>query len=406
MVLMRLENLSINERILIHLRNFRADHETAPSIDQTQEGISTAVGMRINHVPRATKKLIEDGYIEESLAHIGGLKRKRRAYNLTEAGCKIADSLISKLRNQEVLFRDANGIESTLRVDDIIFGAKSKVSVSYIILAAFNEGVVLESAFLEDKDATYLSTLDHVPEPAHFIDREDETALLKENMDGNNRIIVVSGMRGIGKSALVRTVLMEYEGSRNILWYSAHDWDTARAVLEALSEFFVRLGRNELKKLLKTTKILDINIAVSSLLKDLQASNTITVIDNIFDLNEDVMQLLFMICERSRNMTDSCFIYITRDRESLTSTPCLGELGGSNEIEVKGLDREWAKKLMAEMGMEPGEMERVYGMTNGHPLALELVNSEEIKKIIDTKGLTKEEIWVVRCLKAFDAIFE
>jgi hypothetical protein len=61
---------------------------------------------------------------------------------------------------------------------------------------------------------------------------------------------------------------------------------------------------------------------------------------------------------------------------------------------------------MAEMGMEPKEMERVYGMTNGHPLALELVNSEEIQKIIDTKGLTKEENWVVRCLKAFDAIFE
>ncbi len=403
---MRLEDLSVNERILIHLRDFRTDLESAASIEQTQEGISKAVGMRINHVPRATKKLIEDGYIEESLVHIGGLKRKRRAYNLTEAGHKIADGLISKLRSQEVLFRDADGTESTMKIDDIIFKAGPKASISHIILTSYNEEVLLESALAGEISTPYTSTLEHVPKPAHFLDREAEKTHLKRNLDEDDRIIVISGMRGIGKSALVRTVLIEYEGSRNILWYSAHDWDTARSVLEALSDFFVRLGRNELKKLLKTTKTLDINIAVSSLMKDLQASSTITVIDNIFDLNEEVMQLLFMICERSRNMTDSCFIYITRDRESLTSTPCLGELGGSNEIEVKGLDREWAKKLMAEMGMEPAEMERVYGMTNGHPLALELVNSEEIQKIIDTKGLTKEEIWVVRCLKAFDAIFE
>jgi hypothetical protein len=403
---MRLEDLSVNERILIHLRSFRTDLESPASIEQTQEGISKAVGMRINHVPRATKKLIGDGYIDESLVHIGGLKRKRRAYDLTDAGHKIADDLISKLRGQEVLFRDAQGTESTMKIDDIIFKAGSKASVSHIILTSYNEGVVLESVLAGEKITPYISTLENVQKPAHFLDREEEKKRLKKNLDENNRIIVISGMRGIGKSALVRMVLEEYEETRNILWYAAHDWDTARSLLDALSEFFVRLGRNELKKLLKTTKTLDINMAVSSLMKDLQASNTVTVIDNIFDLNEEVMQLLFMICERSRNMTDSSFIYITRDRESLMSTPCLGELGGSNEIEMKGLNQKWAKKLMTEMGMEPGEMERVYGMTNGHPLALELVNSEEIQKIIDTKGLTKEEIWVVRCLKAFDAIFE
>ena len=151
---------------------------------------------------------------------------------------------------------------------------------------------------------------------------------------------------------------------------------------------------------------MDINLATTALMKDILASNTIIVIDNIFNLEEEVMRLLFMVCERSRQLTDSHFIYIVRDREDLTSTPCLGELGGSNEIIVKGLNFGWAAKLMKELGMEEDEMERVYGMTNGHPLALELVNSDEIRKIIDTKGLTKEEIWVVRCLKAFDAIFD
>ena len=293
-----------------------------------------------------------------------------------------------------------------MKVDDIIFKTKATASVSRIVLTAFNEGVVLEAYLTEEKETAYHSTLDEVPGPQHFMDREEERRHLKDCLEGGQRIIVVSGMRGIGKSSLVRTVLTEFEGKRNILWYRAHDWDTARSVLEHLADFFVRLGRNELKKLLRKTKKLDINLATSSLMKDIMASNTLIVIDNIFDLEEEVMQLLFMICERSRSLTDSHFIYIVRDREDLTSTPCLGELGGSNEIMVKGLNFGWAAKLMKELGMEEDEMERVYGMTNGHPLALELVNSEEIRKIIDTKGLTKEEIWVVRCLKAFDAIFD
>lgn len=403
---MRVNDLSVNERILIHLRDFRGDPETSSMIDQTQEGIAKAVGMRVNHVPRATKKLIEEGYIDEFLVHIGGLKRKRRAYYLTDTGSKIANDIVEKLRGQDILFRAISGEEKTMKIDDIIFGAGAKASISHIILTSFNESVILESALGKEKETPYHSTLDQVPEPLHFLNRKVEIKQLKKCLDSGERIIIISGMRGIGKSALARTVLLDYEITNNILWYGAHEWDTARSVLEHLSEFFVRLGRNELKKLLRTTKKLDINLATSALMKDVLASNTIVVVDNVFDLKEEVMQLLLMIGERARNLTDSNFIYITRDRELLTATPCLGELGGPNEIIVKGLEYEWAAKMMKKMGMESDEMERVFGMTNGHPLALELVNSEEIQKIIDTKGLTREEIWVVRCLKAFDAIFE
>jgi hypothetical protein len=63
-------------------------------------------------------------------------------------------------------------------------------------------------------------------------------------------------------------------------------------------------------------------------------------------------------------------------------------------------------EMMATLGLEPEDSDRVFAMTQGHPLAIKLVNSEEIMKVIDTKGLTKEEVWVVRCMKAFNAIFD
>ena len=402
---MRVEDLSVNERIVIHLRDFSMDPiNEGADMGQTQEGIGESVGIRINHVPRATKKLLDDAYIDETLVHIGGLKRKRKAYYLLKKGKEIADNLTDDFRTQKILFRDSGGTEKLITMDELIFKART-ITPSNIILTYFNEGVILESA-LEGKDEfPYVSTLDTITEPDIFVNREKEMDFLKKNIDDGKKLLVVSGIKGIGKTSLVWKVLKTYEGKKNIMWYSAHDWDSARSMMEALSDFYVRLGRNEMKKLLRISKDMDIGISAGSLIKDIQDSDSVVVIDNVFDLKREVMQLLHMICENSRNINGAIFILITRDREGLMASPCLGNLGG-NDLVIKGLEYDKAMMLMKQMGMEPDESERVFAMTQGHPLALKLVNSEEIDKVIDTKGLTKEEVWVVRCLKAFDAIFE
>ena len=402
---MRVEDLSVNERILIHLRDYSMDPvNEGAAMNQTQEGIGEAIGIRINHVPRATKKLLDDNYADEALVHIGGLKRKRKAFYLTKSGLKVADDLIVKIRVQRILFRDSEGNEKLIPIDEIIFKARSS-SPSKLILAYFNDGILLESALKGEDEHSYISTLDTVPEPDIYVNRKSETKFLIDKIDSGQKLIVVSGIRGIGKTSLVWKVLKTYEGKKNILWYMAHDWDSARNVIEVLSEFYVRLGRNEMKKMLRLNKDLDIGTAAGALLKDLQDSDSIMVIDNVFDLKKEVMQLLHMISENSRNIKGASFILITRDREGLMASPCLGDVGGKDLI-VKGLEYEWAMEMMKALGMEPDESERIYAMTQGHPLALKLVNSEEINKVIDTKGLTKEEVWVVRCLKAFDAIFK
>lgn len=402
---MRVEDLSVNERILIHLRDYSMDPVSeGAAMGQTQEGIGEAIGIRINHVPRATKKLLDDRYVEQELVHIGGLKRKRKAFYLTKTGMEITDDFLSKLRKQKVLFRSTRGQEELIEVDKLIFKSRT-ATVSKIIMSYFNEGVVLESSLKGTGQYSFISNLDDLSEPEIFVDREEETGILFEKLDGDQKIIVVSGIKGIGKTTLVWKILKYYEKKKNILWYTAHEWDTARNVIESFSDFYVRLGRNEMKKMLRIYKDLDIGQSASFFIKDVQDSDSIIVIDNIFDLKKEVMQLLHMICENSKNIRGTKIILITRDKEGLMSSPCLGDLGGKDMV-VKGLEHKWAMKMMEDMGMEPDESERIFAMTQGHPLALKLVNSEEISKVIDTKGLTKEEVWVVRCLKAFDAIFE
>ena len=146
-------------------------------------------------------------------------------------------------------------------------------------------------------------------------------------------------------------------------------------------------------------------LSAKTFLRDVQDSESIIVLDNIFDLKREVMQLIYMLCEHTQKLSNVCILLITRDRQSLAPTPQLGNMS-ANDLVLKGLDRESAFKMLEKMGMDYEDCDRVFAMTQGHPLALKLVNSEEIKNLIDTKGLTKEEVWVVRCLKAFDAIFE
>lgn len=402
---MRIEDLSVNERILIHLKDYSTDPENeGAQLGQTQEGIGEAVGIRINHVPRATNALLGNAYIGEALVHVGGLKRKRKAFFLTPRGTEIAEGLISKLKAQKVHFRDSTGSEKILPLHEILFRARGSTAPN-LILACFRDGLILESSLSGLQTAPFLSTLPELPGNEAFVDREKETAFLRSRIVSGEPLLVVSGIKGIGKTQLVLRTLKRFEGNKNIFLYTLHEWDTIRSLLEQVAANNVRLGRNELRKFLRQTKNPDTGMAATSLLKDLQESESIIVLDNIFDLKREMMQLLYLICEQSRTLKNVCVILITRDRQSLSPTACLGTLG-SNDLILKGLDRGSSLELLGSLGMDPQDMDRVFAMTQGHPLALKLVNSEEILSMIDIKGLTKEELWVVRCLKAFDAIFE
>lgn len=402
---MRVEDLSVNERILIHLKDFSMDPEgEGASIGQTQEGIGEAVGIRINHVPRATGTLLEDAYIGEALVHVGGLKRKRKAFFLTARGSDIVDNLLFKLKSQKVLFKSADGKENHISLQDLLFKARGS-TMSRLALSFFRDGVILDSSITGDAPRAYLSIMGTVPEPEEFVNRVLEIAFLTKKITDGERLLVVSGIKGIGKTSLVWKALKEFEGRKNIFLYTLHEWDTVRSIVEQMSENHVRLGRNELKKLLRLSKDLDVGLTASTFLKDVRDSESIIIMDNIFDLKREVMQFIYMLCEHTRNLDNTCIILITRDRQSLSPTPSLGT-HGSNDLVLKGLDRDSAIMLLERMGLDQEDSDRVFAMTQGHPLALKLVNSDEIKNLIDTKGLTKEEIWVVRCMKAFDAIFE
>ena len=112
--------LTVNERILLHLRRYytvQKEGEAPQAV--TQKGIADAIDIRVTHVPRSVKKLEEDGLIYESVMHIKGLDKRRKAYFLTEKGMFSANELKRSLGGRKVTFRDTEGNVKETNIADI-----------------------------------------------------------------------------------------------------------------------------------------------------------------------------------------------------------------------------------------------------------------------------------------------
>src|SRR2546427_13234801 len=75
----------------------------------TQEGIAQAVWILVPHVTQYVRPLIREGLARERIAHIQGGRRRRKGYDLTEAGRFAAIRLRNALKAETVRSRDADG---------------------------------------------------------------------------------------------------------------------------------------------------------------------------------------------------------------------------------------------------------------------------------------------------------
>lgn|GEM_PF-3197086 len=98
----------IREAILIHLSKYTDSYDRfdAP-FEMCQEGIAYSIGIYRTHVPLYLRKLVEEGLVEERLAHIKGVKRRRKVYLLTEKGKEYVSKLTSTEGGVRFLLRGA-----------------------------------------------------------------------------------------------------------------------------------------------------------------------------------------------------------------------------------------------------------------------------------------------------------
>lgn len=101
-----LRSVHAHKQLLIYLAEYSNQNDNF-EVDNaiTQQGIGEALGIRVEHVSRAAKRLITDGYLSVKTIYIKGLKRKKKAYFLTETGIKQTKEISYWLDEQLILVR-------------------------------------------------------------------------------------------------------------------------------------------------------------------------------------------------------------------------------------------------------------------------------------------------------------
>jgi DNA-binding MarR family transcriptional regulator len=393
--------VTVNERLLLHLRDFalpRYRENVPPHV--TQEGIADALGIRPNHVPRAVRRLVEEGAVEELTSHVTGFARRRKAYFLTERGVSIADGVLRRLSAVAVDVEAEGVSRKRMTFQDAQYYLPGKPNLTALLRSIGDDGVVRmePDGDVSSKAEGFVDQSAKHPRSQFFFGRAQETGDIQIWLSSEDvRVCILSGVKGIGKTALAHEALRSLKG-KHVFWHTFHAWDAPDSLVHAFQVFASASMKGAPRLDASATRLPE---ELRALIPKL---NAVAVFDNLFELREDTANLCHNIIEVFAATPGSKLLVTTRDELLAQKFRPYLKSGTLDEMRLGGLDRDSAKQLVEAVGGAIPDFDRVFAITSGHPLVLELVNSEEIRTLVDDSGLSQEEALVLRCLKAFDYI--
>lgn len=212
-----------------------------------------------------------------------------------------------------------------------------------------------------------------IPSLKYFFGRKEEIREISEFMDSKtHRILVMRGIAGIGKTALVSKILKSYEKKMNILYMRIYHYSTLGGVLSRLAEFLTKLGRDKLSKYLEETggKV-ELEGLTSVLVDDLRESNSLLIIDDVHYASEGISKIFKPLMD-VLGVTDVKIMILGRSVPRFYDKRDMLVRKRLAEMVLGGLDKDSTRELLKRRGINESYYEKLYSITGGHPLMLEL----------------------------------
>lgn len=371
--------LTVSERILFHLNNYtKYEDKFEVPFDVTQDGISQAVSISRAHAAIELKKLRSSGVIIERLSHVKRGKSRRKTYLLTAQGKATATKVAQYVKE--------NGIDPMVDPTRI---------VPTTGVASRQHAAVKSSP---------------MPATASFFGREKELSALRRALDSPSvKIVSIRGIAGIGKTAIAAKVASQLDGHR-VFWCSAKPWDVPRTLMGSMAGFFLDNGCKKLHSYLSSEHAGLGELSV--LLKEELSENGYAFVFDDADSAEGIQDFLHMF----RHSSGSAKVIVTA--EDVPGFYDRSDLVARNEVfelELGGLDKRSALKMLESRGIRGESAEKIVSMTKGHPLSLEMVTvsglSEartQVTKFLEDKfytGLSDSEKSLLQLASVFNKPF-
>lgn len=379
----------------------------------TQKGIADAIDIRVTHVPRSVKKLEDEGLVYESVMHVKGLDKRRKAYFLTEKGMYNANEIKRNLEERKVTFKDLKGNFKDIKITEIADETGIKLDLLDMVKLIDREGILNQNSMellqksAEFETASSESTIfdfpHKVPIPEEFVGRKYEiTTLQKWIEDKDTMLISVQGKTGIGKSSFVAKVLEKIKGERSVFWFSFGKGEEFEDMIEHLSEFFARQNKGELKSAARS-KDIGLGEILKALMISTAGTETIMVFDTL-DAADSMAMKFFSLLASDLEVLNGTKIIVLHEASAKLY---LHEAISSNRfkgLELGGLDRKSCETILGIKKLKKDEFERIYTLTEGNPRQLKLIRSEKIDELKKSGKYTADELTLIRYLRSLDKV--
>ncbi len=367
-------DLTVAQRVLLHLSLF-AQHREEFDVPRgvTQQGIAKHLGLSRSHVALELKKLGEEGFLETRLAHVKGAKSRRKVYFNTFQGERVAATLRERAHSLVAQWIDSDGASGTGPGTELIqLARREERPLSGVYLAILAGEVV---------DLRAAQPAAGPPIQPRLVGRAKERAALLAWLEEDPPLMLITGLPGIGKTALARALLAEETG----VWVKVFPFDSAASLVASLASALRRAGRPRLLSYLRGNPL---DFTEVGLLLSAEASGLLLVFDDV-TASPEASQVLRLLLDHPA--PGGRLLLTAREIPTFLGTKERLE-GRFAEVRLAGLSREESRELLQALGREDGA-EQAYELTMGHPLLLRLVATGDLPETLpDTETFLLEEV--------------
>ena len=383
------------DRILLHLHEYLGrEGEFSQPDEITQFGIAEAIGLGRSTVSKAIRRLDREKLVTHQRAHVPSGKLRRTVYLLTEAGSAKANRRKLEVEEDVIAFRDAGGVERRLRLAQVP-RLLSEYATLLDVVCHVSEGVFDATTFHARRRQKFADLTERVPRLRYFFGREEELATMDAWVASpTERVLVVAGLTGIGKTTLLSRKIEDWRGSRHLLFHRIMDWTTLRNVLQQLGEFLTRLGKKQLAQYLEAKPSEDLEEVVSILASDLNRVPAVLVFDDYHNAEPPIQKMFYGLRAALEGMEGVKLLVAGRHVPPFYDRRDVRVRGLVRELSLGGLDPQSSVRILEARNLLLGgdQVQELYRLTRGHPLFLELVDSASPTKAKDVHKYLEEEL--------------
>ncbi len=375
------------DRVLVHL-----SAEALQPAEQSQEGIAAATRCGRSTLTKWLDRLERQALVTRDRVRLPGHPLPKYVYRLTEAGWQAASSLRTRLGTELVTVRSPKLGALSVRLTEVPHLATARLDLTRTVAAVHKGRIDLSKASSTARKEGPIIWGGGLRRVDRFFGREQELRDLTAWWSSSSPALIVTGLAGIGKSALVAAWIEMRSLDVPIYGFETRPSSTAAGFLSDFGAFLASLGKPGLAVHLAQGVPLDPAFVARLLGRDLDHKRVLVIIDNADQASSDLARLLHRLFLGAQPVAPARTVLVGR------RCPRWVSLAAPEHVElrrIQGLDHAASRALLRSRGLGPDTTftEEIVKKTRGHPLLLHLAASTGTGHGPVVRRYLEEEVW-------------